>query len=103
YPYIIVDDSPDDVSAVRAMATGYPNLKFAGSANNYDDALDMLLEKQPSVVFLEINPATKDSRLSLHLINDAFRYLKVPPKFIVTTESSEHTLQALRYEVFDYL
>ena len=103
YPYIIVDDRPDDVPALRAMADSYANLRFEGQADNYDEALDLILEKQPLVVFLEIDPRDNNSRLSLHLINEVFRFLKVPPKFIVTTHTSDQVIQALRYEAFDYL
>ncbi len=85
------------------MAGGYPNLKFNGTADNYDDALDIILERLPAVVFLEINPENLESRLSLHLINEVHRFLKVPPRFIVTTESPDHVLNALRHEAFDYL
>src|SRR5690606_17996694 len=78
-------------------------LKFAGFANNYDDGLNLILEFRPAIVFLEIDPEDADSKLSLGLINELYRYLKVPPKFIITTKDKELSFDAIRHGVSDYL
>ena len=101
--YIIIDDNPDDVAKTQAIAERFRNLSFLASANNYDDGVNLILEHQPQLVFLEIDPADKNSNLSLSLINELYRYLPVVPKIIITTNTKELAYDALKYEVIDYL
>lgn len=100
--YIVIDDDYNSVVKTRSVAAGFQNLHFVASAANYDDGLDLILEHQPDIVFLEITPGKTHSNLSLHLINELHRYLKKMPKIIVTAKDSELAIEALRYEVFDY-
>jgi|SRR6218665_81831 len=100
--YIVIDDDYNSVVKTRSVADGFQNLSFVGYAANYEDGLDLILEHQPDIVFLEINPAKSHSKLSLHLISDLHRFLKKIPKIIVTTKDNELLLDALRYEVLDY-
>lgn len=103
HTYIIIDDSQDDVVKTQAIAERFRNLSFVASANNYDGGVNLILEHQPRLVFLEIDPSDKKSNLSLALINELYRYLTVVPKIIVTTSKKELAYDALKYEVVDYL
>lgn len=103
YSYVIVDDNQEDLLKTKAIADGFLNLSFSGSANSYEEGLHLILEHQPQLVFLEIDPANKKSKLSLLLINELYRFLKVVPKIIVTTKKKELAFDAIQYEVTDYL
>jgi DNA-binding LytR/AlgR family response regulator len=101
--YIIIDDDKGSILKTQAIAERFKNLSFVASANNYDDGLNLILEHQPRLVFLEIDPADKKSNLSLALINELYRYLRIVPKIIVTTDKKDLAYEALQYEVVDYL
>ncbi|QBZ96974.1 LytR/AlgR family response regulator transcription factor [Flavobacterium sangjuense] len=101
--YIIIDDDKDSVLKTQAIAERFRNLSFVASANNYDDGVNLILEHQPRLVFLEIDPTDKKSNLSLALINELYRYLRVVPKIIITTSKKDLAYDALQYEVIDYL
>jgi DNA-binding LytR/AlgR family response regulator len=103
HKYIIVDDNHESILKTQANAMRFENLAFVGYANNYDDALNLILEEQPNLVFLEINPEKKESNLSLALINELYRYLNIVPKIIVTTNSQELIFKAMEFGVADYL
>lgn len=103
YSYIIIDDDQDSVLKTKAIADGFSELTFLASANNYADGLNLILEHSPKIVFLEIDPADPKSNLSLVLINELYRFLKVVPKIIVTTSKKELAFDAIQYEVADYL
>ena len=103
YPYIIIDDNQESVLETQAVAEGFSELVFVASANNYADGLNLILEHNPKIIFLEIDPADKTSNLSLALINELYRYLKVVPKIIVTTTKKELAFDAIQYEVADYM
>ncbi|MES2410851.1 MAG: LytTR family DNA-binding domain-containing protein [Bacteroidota bacterium] len=101
--YIIIDDDKESVLKTQAIAERFRNLNFVGSANTYDDGVNLILEHQPRLVFLEIDPTDKKSNLSLALINELYRYLRVVPKIIITTGKKDLAYDALQYEVIDYL
>jgi DNA-binding LytR/AlgR family response regulator len=101
--YIIIDDDKGSILKTQAIAERFKNLSFVASANNYDDGLNLILEHQPRLVFLEIDPTDKKSNLSLALINELYRYLRIVPKIIVTTGKKDLAYEALQYEVVDYL
>ncbi len=103
HTFIIIDDNQEDVTKTEAIAERFRNLSFLASANNYDDGVNLILEHQPHLVFLEIDPTDKKSNLSLSLINELYRYLKIVPKIIVTTGKKDLAYDALQYEVVDYL
>jgi DNA-binding LytR/AlgR family response regulator len=103
YSYIIIDDNQESVLKTKAIADSLSELTFVASANNYTDGLNLILEHTPQLVFLEIDPANVASNLSLTLINELYRYLKVIPKIIVTTAKKDLAFEAIQYEVADYL
>ncbi|MES2239481.1 MAG: LytTR family DNA-binding domain-containing protein [Bacteroidota bacterium] len=103
YSYIIIDDNQESVLKTKAMADGFSELHFLASANNYQDGLDLILEHNPQLVFLEIDPANKKSNLSLALINELYRYLNVIPKIVITTSKKDLAFEAIQYQVTDYL
>ena len=103
YPYIIIDDDQESVLKTQAIADGFSELVFVASANNYADGLNLILEHTPKIIFLEIDPADKASNLSLALINELYRYLKVVPKIIITTTKKELAFDAIQYQVADYM
>jgi len=103
YSYIIIDDDPESVLKTKAIASGFSELDFIAVAHNYDDALNLIIEHSPKLIFLEIDPTDKKSNLSLNLINALYRYLKVIPKIIVTTGKKDLAFEAIQYEVMDYL
>ena len=103
YSYIIIDDNQENVVKTKAITAGFSELHFVDSATNYHDGLHLILEHLPQLVFLEIEPINLDSKLSLALINELYRYLKIIPKIIVTTAKKDLAYEAIKYEVFDYL
>jgi DNA-binding LytR/AlgR family response regulator len=103
YPYIIIDDDQESVLKTKAIADGFSELVFVASANNYSDGLNLILEHTPKLIFLEIDPVDKESNLSLMLINELYRYLKVIPKIIITTSKKDLAFEAIQYEVADYI
>ncbi len=102
HSFIIIDDTIQSLLKTKAVAESFQNLQYIASATNYDDGLNLILEFNPKIVFLEINPDDKSSNLSLHLINELHRYLKEIPKFIITTKDVEQVFEAIKYDVLDY-
>ena len=102
HSFIIIDDNTQSLLKTKAVAESFQNLQYIASATNYEDGLNLILEFNPKIVFLEINPEDKSSNLSLQLINELHRYLKEIPKFIITTKDVEQVFEAIKYDVLDY-
>lgn len=102
HTYIIIDENHESILNTHAVLSRFDNLKLIASATNYDEGLNAILEFNPQIVFLEIDPIDKESRLSLHLINELHRYLKIVPKIIVITRNMDLAFEAIKFEVFDY-
>lgn len=103
YSYVIIDDNQESVLKTKAMADSFSELDFLASANNYQEGLNLILEHNPQLVFLEIDPENKKSNLSLALINELYRYLNVIPKIVITTSKKDLAFEAIQYQVTDYL
>ncbi|MFT3794336.1 LytR/AlgR family response regulator transcription factor [Flavobacterium sp.] len=102
HSYLIIDDNPQSMLETKAVASRFPSLQFVASAHNYEDGLDLVLQHNPAIIFLEIAPEDASSNLSLLFVNELYRYLKVVPKIIVTTGTTEKAFEAIKYDVFDY-
>lgn len=102
FTFVIIDDNQNNALKTKATAESFQNMHFLAMADNYDDGIDIVLEHNPSIVFLEIDPQHKDSKLSLAFINELHRYLSVIPKIFITTTNDALCLEAFKYGVFDY-
>jgi DNA-binding LytR/AlgR family response regulator len=100
--YIIIDDDPQSILKTQAVASRFEGFLCVATAQNYDDAINVILEHNPKIIFLEIDPSDKTSNLSLLLINELHRYLKIIPKIIVVTKYKDFAYEAVKYDVLDY-
>lgn len=103
YPFVVIDENQESILKTKAMAESFQHLSYLGSADNYEDGIDLILECQPKLIFLEISPIVSQSNLSFGFINELYRYLKTVPKIIITTHTKEYAFEALKHEVVDYL
>lgn len=101
--YIILDDDSKSILKIQSVMERFSNFTCIASATTYEEGLNAILEFQPDLVFLEINPQAKSSQLSLLLINELHRYLIKIPKIIAISEDTSFAFEALKYDVIDYL
>lgn len=103
HTFIIVDDQSESIENVKALASHFQQLVFLDSASTYEEGLNAILAHTPQLVFLEIDPEDPKSNLSLKLINELHRYLRIVPEIIVITKTKDLAFEAMKYEVLDYL
>lgn len=101
--YAIITDSHHELAETKAALALFPNYECCGTASDFESGLELVLEKLPDLIFLEVEPQDVSSGLSFSFISELFRFLKHPPQIVVTAKSSDTALQALRYGVFDLL
>lgn len=103
YSYVIVDDDSKSILKIQSVMDSFSNFELLGTATSYDVGLDLILDKTPDFLFLEINPQHKESKLSLQLISELHRYLKKLPKIIIVSNDQSMAYDAMKYDVLDYL
>lgn len=102
FTYIIIDDSQESALQTKVAADGVPDLEFLGMAFTLEEGLDLVIEKKPHLIFLEIVPTDEKSNLSLSFISELHRFLTVLPEVIITTTQKNWAFEAIDYGVFDY-
>lgn len=103
YSYIIIDDDTESILKTKMTVGRYSELTFIGSAMDFQQGINLVLEYSPTIVFLEIKPKNTSSNLSFSFISELYRYLSVIPKIIITTQTKDLAFDAIQYGVFDYL
>ncbi len=103
YSYIIIDDDHESSTQTQALLSTFKNLHLVAMASSYELGVDVVLENRPDLIFLEIDPLSEASGLSLQFVTELYRYLAQIPKIIITTKNPNFAFDALRLDVFDYL
>ena len=93
---IVVEDSRLARLELTEQLKDYPDITLLGQAENVSQALALMKENKPDVIFLDIHMPKQTGFELLEL-------LYFTPLVIFTTAFSEHALKSFDYEVVDYL
>lgn len=103
YPYIVVDNSNDNIDETLHQFERFKDFYCVGVANTSEQALDLILDKQPVVVFLNLESTNLKNNVSLVLIDQLHRFLDTLPFFVVLADTQKHAFECIKAGVFDYL
>lgn len=93
---IIVDDERLARNELKKMLTDYPEIEIIGEAGNVDEAVKMIEELGPDILFLDIQMPAKTGF-------DLLAELDTVPTVIFTTAHDEYALKAFEVNALDYL
>jgi len=102
YSYLVIGNDEGNAKETLLRFKEFPEFYCVGTAVNNDEAVDKILELQPQLVFLELNPKSK-SDVSMSIITDLYRYINVLPYFIILSDTQKFAFEAIKHGVFDYL
>ncbi len=95
----IVEDEPLAVQRLRRMLSQDGRLEVIGEAGTYEEALKLIEEKKPEVLFLDIRlPDGTGIDLAKEVLS-----MGLKPYIIFTTAYGEYALEAFRVSAVDYL
>jgi DNA-binding LytR/AlgR family response regulator len=104
YPYVIIDNDKKIANAIQISLEEQPDYICTGIAQNELDALDLILERRPRLVFLEPEVPGVDSIMTKYsLIIELSKYMSRLPEFIVITKTSDYAIEGLRNRIMDYI
>ena len=93
---IVVEDSRLAREGLVKMLEAYPELDIIGSADHPSNALTLIQEQQPDIIFLDIHMPGESGF-------DLLEKLDYAPKVIFTTAYSEYAIRSFDYKTVDYL
>jgi len=97
---LIVDDEKDSRDSMAALLSQSPfQFDIVGFALGAQNGLELIIDQQPELVFLDINLPGKDG----FWLAQKLRKLKFPINIIFITAFNEYAEQAFRYAAFDFL
>lgn len=96
---LIVDDEPEARELLKFILQEEDGLEIVGLASSVDDAIKMLNEKRPDLVFLDIQMPDKDGFQFIEQVNQG----EHEPGIIFVTAFDNYAIQAIRNSVFDYI
>jgi two-component system LytT family response regulator/two-component system response regulator LytT len=97
---VLADDEPLACDELTYLLKDFPEIEISGTAHNGLEAVRMIEELEPDLVFLDVNMPGLDG---LGVIQ-RLRERDVPlPHFILATAHDHYAVEAFRLEAMDYL
>ena len=99
---LIVDDSPVVQSVLTTLLSSAPDIEVVGAASDAFDAKDMIIEKRPDVVTLDVEMPRMDG---ITFLKHLMRFRPIPVIMIssYTRNNSMRTLEALDVGAVDFI
>lgn len=94
---VIVDDEPEGRAAVRTLLADLPEVEVVGEAANGADAIALIEQRRPDLLFLDIQMPDRDGFAVLEALDD------IPRGLIFVTAHSEHAHRAFEVHAIDYV
>jgi two-component system LytT family response regulator len=95
---LIVDDEPPARAKLRRWIAAEADLEIVGEAGNGDDAIRLVGEFRPDLLFLDVQMPGTDGLAVLRALRDAWL-----PCTVFTTAHAEHAVEAFALHALDYL
>lgn len=96
YKTIIIDDERLAREEVKRALSNYPEFVILGEAANVDDAIVLIENEGPDLIFLDIHMPEKSGF-------DLLEELAVVPEVVFTTAYDQYAVKAFEVDALDYL
>ncbi len=96
---LIVDDEPEARELLEMLLARVGNTRVVGRAENVDDAIQQVMEKDPDLILLDIQMPGKNGFELVRTI----RKIEKDTGYIFVTAYDEYAIEAVRTAAFDYL
>lgn len=104
YPYVIIDNDQKIADSIQISLEEQPDYICTGIAKDEQDALDLILERRPRLVFLEPEvPGIDTLTTKYSLLTELSKYMSRLPEFIVITKTSDYAIEGIRNRIMDYI
>jgi DNA-binding LytR/AlgR family response regulator len=99
-----VDSQIDAINNLKQQLSNYPNYICVGIAKTKEDAINIILDELPHLVFIEAELGEGVNKsLSFSIIPETYRFLNSLPEFIVMNATKGYSYESIKNGVFDYI
>lgn len=95
---LIVDDEPPARHKLRNLLAAEADVELCGEAGNGDDAIRLIGELHPDLLFLDVQMPAPDGLAVLRAVRDEWL-----PCTVFTTAHAQHAVEAFALHALDYL
>ena len=95
---VVVDDEPTAREVVRTLLTEHPTVEVVGEATNGNEAVLLVRQVRPDLLFLDIQMPDQDGFRVLEALGD-----DVPRGVVFVTAHDEHAIRAFDVHALDYV
>jgi len=95
---VVVDDEPTAREVVRTLLTEHPTIQVVGEATNGKEAVLLVRQLRPDLLFLDIQMPDQDGFRVLESLGD-----DVPRGIVFVTAHDEHAIRAFDVHALDYV
>ena len=104
YKYLIVDSHIEDATDLHVELDKYSNYSCVGVARNQEDAVNLILDQLPHIVFFDTELVDGNHiKSSFGMIPEVYQFLNRIPQFVAMSSSTNDSYKAIKSGVFDYL
>lgn len=96
---ILVDDEKRAITILKGLLDDFEEVEVVGAARSVDEAVPLVLDHKPDLVFLDVQMPGKRGFQLLHELKD----YDLLPSVIFVTAYDEYAISAIRHAAFDYL
>jgi len=96
---ILVDDEQSAIANLESLLKAHPFIEVVATVTNANLAVDLILENQPDLVFLDIQMPGKTG---FEIARELFE-AGDPPAIIFSTGFDKFAIEAIRHAAFDFL
>ncbi|WP_222984923.1 LytR/AlgR family response regulator transcription factor [Flagellimonas meishanensis] len=93
---VIVEDSRLARNELKELLKRYHDIELVGEAENVDEGYELIANKNPDMLLLDINMPEKDGFELLEMLDEV-------PITIFTTAFDEYAIKSFEYNALDYL
>ena len=95
---VVVDDEPTAREVVMTLLAEHPSVEVVGQATNGREAVDLVRQLKPDLLFLDIQMPDQDGFGVLEALGD-----DVPRGIVFVTAHDEHAIRAFDVHALDYV
>ncbi len=97
---VVIDDESDSVQLLEKLTDDSKLARVIGSTNDSKNALNLILELKPDIIFLDIKMPEKSG---FDILDELIGIKSINPFIVFTTAFDEFAVRAFEYAAFDYL
>ena len=104
YRYSIIENEKTTINGLQNFFSKADNYSCVGVSHNYDQALDVIIEHRPNVVFINVDNLSENGcTVAFNFVNELYKYMQELPRIIALSSSTNHAYTCIKNNFFDYL